>query len=87
MWKKIGEIGVDSGQMMLIDPCYMDSVSYDEACAATDDLSGCGIVDNGLAFAALTAYGDGEYPVYVRYGDEGRIAAMKIEFMEDPEYE
>lgn len=24
-WKKIGEVGVDSGQLMLVDPCYLDS--------------------------------------------------------------
>ena len=24
-WKKIGEVGVDSGQVMLTDPCYIDS--------------------------------------------------------------
>lgn len=25
MWKKIGEVGVDSGQLLVCDPCYIDS--------------------------------------------------------------
>ena len=24
-WKKIGVVGVDSGQLMVCDPCYIDS--------------------------------------------------------------
>lgn len=24
-WKKIGEVGVDSGQLLVCDPCYIDS--------------------------------------------------------------
>jgi hypothetical protein len=29
-WKKIGSIGVDSGQMMLVDPCYIHSDEWDD---------------------------------------------------------
>jgi hypothetical protein len=25
VWKKIGEAGVDSGQLLICDPCYIDS--------------------------------------------------------------
>jgi len=25
MWKKIGVVGVDSGQLLISDPCYIDS--------------------------------------------------------------
>jgi len=24
-WKKIGVVGVDSGQLMIVDPCYIDN--------------------------------------------------------------
>lgn len=36
----------------------------------------------GLGVVVSTGYGDGEYPVYVTYGDEGRVAKVEVDFME-----
>jgi hypothetical protein len=35
-WRKIGEVGVDSGQLMLCDPCYIDSEWSKQEFTASD---------------------------------------------------
>jgi len=35
------------------------------------------------AVAFTTGYGDGCYPVYAEFNDEGRIAKIVIDFIED----
>ena len=94
----IGHIGVDSGQMMLCDPCYIngnwdttqadfdcieqhkDEFSYGGACQATLSEKKAGVLESGLGAVCATGYGDGSYPVYVRYNSEGRVVEMRIEF-------
>ena len=106
----IGSIAVDSGQMMLCDPCYIDSswkkndvpadftnlsmfheqFSYLGAAEATLSHKSAGILYNeyvGLGAVCSTGWGDGMYPVYVVYNDEGRIAEMRIEFISEYEDE
>ena len=39
----------------------------------------------GTAVASSTGYGDGVYPVYATYNDEGIIAKLEIEFIEEDE--
>lgn len=92
---KSGEVSVDSGQILLIDPCYInesfpngaaskdDGLTYRGVCRATLKSSGCGEV-GGLGFATSSGYGDGVYPVYVaRRG--GRIASIRIDFITEDE--
>jgi len=87
---KSGEVSVDSGQILLIDPCYIEEsfpdgtgvgphdLNYKGVCRVTLGNSGCGEV-GGLAFATSSGYGDGVYPVYVaRRG--GRIMSIRIDF-------
>jgi hypothetical protein len=35
----------------------------------------------GLGVSVSTGYGDGEYPVYIKRGSEGRIAEVKVVFI------
>jgi hypothetical protein len=95
-WELVGTLGVDSGQMMLCDPCYIkkdfenglvttnDTMSYNGACEATLSNAGFGFLSGTygvkLAFACSSGYGDGVYPVYIKR-DGGRIAEMKIVFI------
>jgi len=88
---KSGEVCVDSGQILLIDPCYIDEsfpkgvgvgehdLTYKGVCRVTLRDSGCGQVA-GLGFATSSGYGDGVYPVYVARR-EGRIVSIRIDFM------
>lgn len=102
----IGQFGVDSGQAMVGDPCYLDKwqtwnsevdnfedhenkageYSYLGACNAT---LGQGYGTLGIADAVVftTGYGDGIYPVYAEFNNDGRIAKIVIDFIGDEDEE
>ena len=90
----VGQIGVDSGQMMLIDPCYLDKwdcdeydaendnpLSYSRACRGTFE-EGKGfkasILGRGLAAVTSSGFGDGLYDVYVTWGEYGSWGTRAI---------
>jgi len=109
----IGHVGVDSGQMMLCDPCYVSqfasndsdfdfgasdrdkplntAFSYAGACETTLAKSQAGVIGNGLGAVTSSGFGDGSYPVYVEFSDEGawgrRVKSMTIVFIDDSEQE
>lgn len=91
----VGTVSVDSGQILLIDPCYITKDfegEYDESVAKTelnyaaccnvtcDDLS-VGEVGT-LGVVTRSGYGDGMYPVYATRR-AGRIVGIRIDF--DPQ--
>ena len=90
--RTIGSVGVDSGQIIITDPCYVyedDFVGtdepptggkYDAACRITlqGDLYG----QSQDGFVSATAYGDGCYPVYGEF-DGDRLVRITIDF--DPD--
>lgn len=97
----IGKFGVDSGQVLIGDPCYLGdfvnddfepnkqsedfTYSYSGACnrTLTDDKAG-GIGRFGsMAVVSSTGYGDGVYPVYATYNEDGRIVKLEILFEDD----
>ncbi len=100
----VGEVWVDSGQVMIVDPCYLGnwedndafpddeneenyelpSFRYSGACRATTDKEKhAGQLDHG-SVASTSGFGDGCYPVYAEYSDEGewgkRVKSLTIEF-------
>lgn len=91
--KKVGSIGVDSGQVLIIDPCYVlddefnpnsepTGGKYDAVCRTTLSDDGYGEVLYGVASA--TYGGDGHYPVYAEVDkNNGRVVRLIIEFVED----
>lgn len=100
-WRSIGFIGVDSGQMMLVDPCYVladDSgrsrPTYEDLLAQYDytkpDPGAIMWEIPGGAVVAHSGFGDGEYEVLIREVDAGlwgkRVAEMKIIFIDDEEF-
>jgi hypothetical protein len=91
--KCIGSVYVDSGQLMITDPCYLKrwkndkfvdcneapySYSYNGACNATMSPDKAGSLQNGFGVAFSSGYGDGEYPVFATYNKEGRIVKVEI---------
>ena len=99
----IGTFSVDSGQAMVGDPCYLDTwvAEYDDfndypkhagqygylgACEATLT-NNYGTLGMGNAVVFTTGYGDGAYPVYAEFNDDGRIAKIVIDFVGDEDEE
>ena len=95
--KKIGQIGVDAGMVMIGDPCYhlhaeeryrspKFGTSWNGFCASLGDgLSSQ--IGKLLAVVVQAGFGDGLYDVYADiedYGDLGeRIKAVHVIFIED----
>jgi hypothetical protein len=91
-----GHIGVDSGQIMIGDPCYLDGWDNNvgeewnpegkegqycyQGVSATTIRDNYGQIGGGLAVAMSTGYGDGQYPVYVQLDSEGRVVLAVIDF-------
>ena len=91
--KIIGKCGVDSGQLLIIDPCYLNKWKdgevdfdkkkylndYDEACKIT-----CGKNAGGehskLGVVLSSGYGDGVYPIKAFYNEKGIIIKIEIDF-------
>lgn len=99
-WEHAGVIGVDAGLCWIGDPCYCVTPDCTEHPAETwgefcDQLSDDDFHapkqwnykagHAGLGVSVSTGYGDGTYPVYVRRNSEGRIAEVKVVFIEEEE--
>lgn len=112
-WQLVGEIYVDSGSVMVGDPCYTQgadasnaSKDWNEFLAKTwprtfgekalpDPTARNRAMDSvvnalenpGIGIVVSSGFGDGAYPVYVKYSDEGnwgkRVAELKIVFIDD----
>jgi hypothetical protein len=87
-WEKIGVVGIDSGNLILGDPCYwLKDADYNklfpidgEWTYQTRQLK-YDKGHDGKGVITTTGYGDGEYPVYVKYNKEGRVAEIRVKFM------
>jgi hypothetical protein len=91
----IGHVGVDSGQVMITDPCYLSdwkndefdssdaplNYSYSGACAATLGENGGAEIGSGTqGVASRTAHGDGCFPVFQIIGDDGTVEGLFVDF-------
>ena len=96
-WEQVGEIGVDAGLCWIGDPCYCVTPDADshpaptwgEFCDKLGALEKNGAAQwdfplghAGLGVSVSTGYGDGCYPVYVRRAKDGRVAEVKVVFIE-----
>jgi hypothetical protein len=59
---KVGDVGVDSGQIMVVDPCYVTDGKMYKAICETTLSNDVGEVEGGVATS--TTWGDGYYPVF-----------------------
>lgn len=82
--QQVGTFAVDSGQVMIIDPCYVDEgFSYGQVCDVTLNK------ENGYkgqfqgGFVTSTLHGDGLYPIMAELDDRGCIIRLVIDF--DPQ--
>jgi hypothetical protein len=79
-----GSFGVDAGLCWIGDPCY---VMGGEDMIIDDEKGYSAPLGYGVGMAVATGYGDGEYDVYVRRTEEGRIAEISIMFIDAKEIE
>ena len=93
--KQIGEIGVDAGLCWIGDPCYILHTEKPPQAIGRDWSEFCDTLDSssefrqydydlghpGLGVVVSTGYGDGTYPVFAEFNDEGRIAKVWVEFI------
>jgi hypothetical protein len=96
-WEKVGVIGVDAGLCWIGDPCYCVTPDADnhpaknwkEFCRKLDLTNPNTLTKQwnykaghpGLGVSVSTGYGDGEYNVYVKKTNEGRISEVKVVFI------
>ena len=94
--KQIGQFAVDSGQAMVGDPCYLDQWKTNQGEAWNLDgklgeysyqgaSATMGTLGSGLSVSFPTGYGDGLYPVYAKFNEDGRISKIVIDFFDEEE--
>ena len=93
---KVGHCSVDSGQLMITDPCYVKTFKSNDAefkaelignysyagCASTSCQKGqsWGELDKGVGCVVGGFGGDGSFPVYVELDDDGIVVRIVVEF-------
>ena len=92
---QVGVVGVDAGICWLGDPSYFlqhfkpTAVAWDVVCDSLES-SSTGQLNfdaghAGLAVVVRTGIGDGLYPVYATFDEEGLVTAVTIKFLDDDE--
>jgi hypothetical protein len=71
--KVIGHVYVDSGQVLITDPCR--ALEFDEAACEFDAHEG--------EVISPTYCGDGAYPVIAEMDEEGRVVRLIVELIPD----
>ena len=86
-WQRIGEVPVDSGRLVLVDPMNTDDVAEHEG----DSALTYELVSNDLGIAVglmfSTGLGDGTYGVWARFEEAAgavRIAEVRVRFLPHP---
>ena len=92
-WQRIGEVPVDTGRLVLLDPMNVDEVAHYEAdkeVGAIEPMTYELITnehDVAVALILDTGLGDGVYPVEAHFEEaEGavRIAELRVKFLPHP---
>ena len=80
-WELAGWAGVDSGLLMVGDPCYVADMSPIGSCLTELDYED-GVLKwqpHGQCIAVVADPGDGLYPVSVLRDADGRVTAMRVD--------
>jgi len=81
MKKDIGYVAVDSGTLMIVDPCYvLDGGKYKKVMKMDLDKKNTLVVSGvgGTATVFRTAFGDGVYPVVAHYHKDGTLKSVEV---------
>jgi hypothetical protein len=83
----LGETGVDSGQIIISDPCYVNmadvnkTIKYSDMCVSEKRPSKQLINKFGatVGVTVSTTVGDGAFPVYGRFNSKGQLKQIVID--------
>src|SRR5574337_259898 len=74
-WKKIGTVGVDTGEIIIADPANVLSPrEYDELHKKETDAKLPLYIDFKHGMVSKTGFADGIYHVFAKFGDFGKAA-------------
>lgn len=80
-WELVGQCGVDSGQMMLVDPCYiLDKTDYEKLLNHRNKQGNMNTTSFKQGIISNTWCGDGNYHVYQQKDKDGRVERLLIDF-------
>jgi hypothetical protein len=74
----VGHIWVDSGQLILTDPIYLEELDADTIEPATSLKQRYGLVNDGMAAAFRSGLRNAKYPVYVTRFENGALARIEV---------
>lgn len=92
--RRMGYVGVDSGNIWIGDPCYIMGENppevtrnwdhfvermFDPRTRTTDDSFSQPVGDK-LGMAIPSGLGDGIYPVYATFDEDGAVATVTVDF-------
>lgn len=78
----LGRIWVDSGQLVLTDPSYLEDLEFETIEELTTLKKRCCMYNEGMAAVFRSGLRSGSYPVYVTRFENGAIARIEIELAE-----
>ncbi|WP_342540970.1 DUF4241 domain-containing protein [Heyndrickxia sp. FSL K6-6286] len=80
--EQIGSVGVDSGMLMIADPCYVKEATdskCEEIFKQVDNESKSAQILNSYCLGFEPGYGDGIYDVYAKRDRNGHIIKIEID--------
>ena len=81
---KVGTLGIDSGHLLIIDPGMRKA--WSELYIYPPDGVVAKEIDFPSGISAISGHGDGDYPIYALYDDEGDYVGLTICFFDDVDY-
>lgn len=78
----VGHVWVDSGQLVITDPSYLEDMDYETLDELTNLKKRFSLYNEGMAAIFRSGLRSGSYPVYVTRFENGAIAKVEIEMSE-----
>lgn len=76
----VGHVWVDSGQLVLTDPIYLEELDAEMIDAATSLQRRFSLINDGMAAAFRSGLRNSKYPVYVTRFRNGALARIEVVF-------
>lgn len=81
----VGRVWVDSDQLVLMDPLYLDQLDAETIDAATNLKNRTGLGNDVMAIAFRSGIRIGCYPVYITQFKQGAVARVEVDMRGGPD--